>query len=76
MLMGKRRERMDIARIIREARERKGLSQIDLAAQLDCHHSTICGWEGEGERKHAARLAIERTLRMCRVLDLNPAKLG
>lgn len=67
---------MDIGRIIREARERKGLSQIDLAAQLDCHHSTVCGWEGEGERKHAARLAIERTVRLLRVLDLNPAKLA
>ena len=76
MLMGKRTDRLDVARIIKEARERKGWSQTDLAEQLNCHHSTVCGWEGEGERKQAARLAIERTFRMCRVLDLNPAKLA
>jgi ribosome-binding protein aMBF1 (putative translation factor) len=74
MLMSKRNDRIDVARIVREAREEKGLTQTELAERVGCHSSTVCGWEDE-ERKHAAKLAIERTLRLCRVLDLNPAKL-
>lgn len=75
MLMGNRNDRIDVPRIIREARERKGLSQIELAEQVGCHNSTVCGWESEDGRKQAAQLAIERTVRLLRALDLNPAKL-
>lgn len=74
--MGKRNEGLDIARVIREARVREGLTQIDLAKEVGVDNSTVSGWEGEGERKRAARLQIERTVRLLRVLKLNPAKLA
>lgn len=73
--MGKRNDQIDVASLIKEARERKGLTQIDLAAQLDCSNSTVSVLESEGERGHVAREGFRRALRMCRVLDLNPSKL-
>jgi ribosome-binding protein aMBF1 (putative translation factor) len=72
--MGHRTKRFDVPRLIREARERKNMSQAELAEAIGCHVSTVCGWESETPRQRASE-HIERTLRMCRTLELNPLKL-
>lgn len=72
--MGKR-TKLDIARVIRDRREELGLSQTELARQVGCHVSTVCGWESDGERKRGATHLV-RTIRLCAALELNPSELA
>jgi transcriptional regulator with XRE-family HTH domain len=73
--MGTTRKRLDIARVIHDARQEKGLTQTELAERVGCHVSTVCGWESDSDRKRGSA-HLMRTIRLLKELDLNPAKLA
>lgn len=56
---------MKIGEALKNARERKGLTQKELAEMLYVHHSLICKWEkGKREITLSALVKIEDVLEM------------
>jgi len=67
----KARLRKNVPKILRESRERAGISQEQLAETIGCHQTAISGWESEGERNRGAASFI-RSMRLAAALDLCP----
>lgn len=59
-----------LVRELRQARERLGLSQAELAAELGCHQSFVARIES-GQR----RIDVPEFLILCRVLRADPNKI-
>jgi transcriptional regulator with XRE-family HTH domain len=66
------RHTKSVPRILRESRERAGLSQEQLAEEIGCHQTAISGWEAEGERNRGSA-AFLRAMRLAAALELRPA---
>lgn len=60
-----------LPKVLREARERAGLSQGELAEIVDCHQTAVSGWESE--EKARGSQSFLRTMRLAAALKLRPA---
>lgn len=62
---------MDLGGLIRAARKRAGLTQVDLATLVEVDHSHLSRVE-----RGAAELSLGALVRIARALDLSPLQLG
>lgn len=64
---------MDLPRLLKEAREKKGWSQAKLAEELNVSPGTVGSWESDAASGHGMRPA--RMKRVARVLGLDLVEL-
>lgn len=70
MLMKRRDTHDQLRNVLLEARRKKGLTQVDVAALLDKPQSFVSKYES-GER----RLDVVEFLEVCKSLKVNPAMI-
>lgn len=60
----------DFGKRLREARQKKGLKQSDVATVLDCAPTSLTNWEN-----NKVQPSLEVLARLCEVLEINPLDL-